>query len=54
MASSAVVAVAVGKDDKGGSGHGVVAKKISLSVFSFLMFVRKAICPDVLFVPTVF
>jgi hypothetical protein len=49
-----VAAAAVGKDDKGGGGHGVVVKKNSWSVFSILMFSREAVCPDGLFVPAIF
>ncbi len=44
----------MGKDDKGGSGHGVVVKKFSWGIFSFLMFGKEAVCPDCLFVPAVF
>jgi hypothetical protein len=52
--SSAVAEVAVGKDDKGGGGYGVVGEKKILSIFSFLMFSREAICLDGLFIHTVF
>ncbi len=55
--SSAAVAVAVGKNYKGGSGlflYGVVVKKIGFCFFSILMFSKEAICPDGLFVPAVF
>jgi hypothetical protein len=55
--SSAAVAVAVGKDDKGGGClflYGVVVKKNSLCVFSILMFGKEAVCPDCLFVLAVF
>jgi hypothetical protein len=52
--SSAAAEAAVGKNDKGGGGHGAVVNKNSLSIFSFLMFGREAVCPDGLFVPVVF
>jgi hypothetical protein len=55
--SSAAVAVAVGKDDKGGSNlflYGVVVKKIGFCFFSILMFSKEAVCPDGLFVTAVF
>ncbi len=66
---AAAAAAAVGKDDKGGCGravgkdvrgngelflYGVMVKRISLCVFSILMFGKEAICPDGLFVPTIF
>ncbi len=47
-------AAAVGKDNKGGGGRGVVVKKNCWSIFSILMFGREALCPDGLFVPAVF
>ncbi len=55
--SSAVAAMAVGKDDKGGGSqflYCVVVKKIGLCIFSILIFGKEVVCPDGLFVPAVF
>jgi hypothetical protein len=55
--TKAAAAAAVGKDVKGSGNlilYGVVVKKISLCVFSILMFGEEAVCPDGLFVPAVF
>jgi hypothetical protein len=55
--TKAAAAAAVGKDVRGSGDlflYGVVVKKISLCVFSILMLCKKAICPNGLFVPTIF
>jgi hypothetical protein len=57
LSSSVVVAVAMGKDDKGSGGlflYGVVVKRNGLCIFSIMMFGKKAICLDGLFFPAVF
>jgi hypothetical protein len=49
LSSSAVVGVAVGKDDKGSGGlflYGVVVKRNGLCIFSIMIFGKKAICLD--------
>jgi hypothetical protein len=54
LSSSAVVGVAVGKDDKGSGGlflYGVVVKRNGLCIFSIMIFGKKAICLDGLFFP---
>ncbi len=48
---------AVGKDVRGGGDqffYGVMVKKIYFCVFSILMLGKEAVCPDGLFVPTIF
>jgi hypothetical protein len=55
--TKAAAAAAVGKDVRGSGNlilYGVVVKRISLCIFSILIFGEEAVCLDGVFVPAIF